>query len=92
MAKVRLNSAGVAAMLGSAGTSAMLAARAEAALSAARASAPVKSGAYRDSLDVQVDTSGDRARARVVASAPHAMVVEASRGVLARALDAAGGS
>ena len=53
--------------------------------SAARASAPVATGAYRDSIDVESDTT-DRAVERVVAHAPHAAVVESRTGNLKRAL------
>ena len=61
--------------------------RAERVLSAAQAAAPVDTGAYQASLEVTEDTT-DRAAVRVGASVPYAMVVEADRGVLARALDA----
>lgn len=53
--------------------------------SRARSSAPVATGAYRDSIDVQSDTT-DRAVERVVAHAPHAVTVEARTGNLKRAL------
>jgi len=87
--KVKLNSAGVRALLRSPGVRADLAQRAERVLSAARASAPVKTGAYRDGLTSYPSTT-DRAVHRVGSTARHAPVVEARTGNLARALDAAG--
>lgn len=59
--------------------------------SAARESAPYDTGEYADSIHVEQVTT-DRAVVRVVADAPHAWVVEANTGNLAKALDAAGGS
>ena len=58
---------------------------AERVASRARSSAPVATGAYRDSIDVESDTT-DRAVERVVAHAPHAMAVESRTGNLKRAL------
>lgn len=58
---------------------------------AAKSSAPVASGAYRDSLHVETAHT-DRMVKRVVSDVPHAFAVEARHGVLAKALDAAGGS
>ena len=55
--------------------------------SAARASAPVASGEYAGSLHIKQDTT-DRAAVRVGSDVPHALVVEANTGNLARALDA----
>lgn len=96
MARVRvdLNRSGVEDVLSAPGVVAELRRRAEAVADAAIASAPVKTGNYRDSIHVEVDESpvDGRARARVVASAPHAHLVEARTGNLARALNAAGGS
>lgn len=57
----------------------------------AKADAPVETGAYRDSIHIEQDTT-DRAVVRVVADVPHAHLVEANTGNLSRALDAAGGS
>lgn len=87
--RVRLYHDGMEELLKSAGVRADLTGRAERVASAARASAPVESGAYRDSIHVEADTT-DRAAARVVAGVSYAMVVEANTGNLARALDAAG--
>lgn len=53
--------------------------------------APVDTGAYRDGITVWSDVT-DRAVTRVGSTAPHARLVEANTGNLARALDAAGGS
>ncbi len=86
--RVKLNSAGIRAILGD--PSGHLRGLAERVLAAAQANAPVESGEYRASLHVEQVTT-DRAVARVVANAPHALAVEARTGNLARALDAAGG-
>lgn len=51
----------------------------------ARASAPVDTGAYRDSIRVVDDPTGERARSRVVASVPYATLVESRTGNLRRA-------
>ena len=85
--RIKLNSAGIAALLKSADVRADLTARGERVLSSAQSSAPVASGAYRASLRVIQDTT-DRAVVRVAANVPHAYVVEANHGTLARALDA----
>lgn len=55
---------------------------------AARASAPVATGRYRDSIHVEA-SSTDRSVVRVVADAPHAMLVESRTGNLSRALGSA---
>lgn len=86
-AQVKLNSAGVESLLGAPGVRAVCREHAEAVAARARASAPVDTGAYRASIHVESDTT-DRAVERVVASAPHAMLVEANTGNLARALGA----
>lgn len=65
--------------------------RAQRTLDAARADAPVASGAYKASLQLEQATT-DRAVTRVVADVDYAVFVEAKYGILARALDAAGGS
>lgn len=87
--RIKLKSSGMEAMLKSAGVRSQLDGPAEAVLAAAIADAPVKTGNYRDSLHIEDDTT-DRAVKRIVASAPHAHLVEAQSGTLARALDAAG--
>lgn len=91
-ARVKLNSAGIQALLESGEVRADLTDRAARVLSAAQSSAPYDptrtSGEhYRDSLHIVQDTT-DRAVVRVVAGAAHGYVVEANTGTLARALDA----
>lgn len=83
--RVKLKSAGVRALLNSGETRSLLTSKAEPILDRARSSAPVASGAYRDSLQL-VQDSTDRAVVRVTSTAPHAMVVEANTGNLARSL------
>lgn len=93
MARIKLNRGGIRDVLGSDGVRAEVTRRAERVAAAARSAAPVASGEYRGSIRVeQATTGGYRAVARVVAGAPHAGVVEANTGNLARSLDAAGGS
>ena len=88
--RIKLNSAGIQSYLdGGGGVDALLEAEAQERADRARANAPVASGAYRDSIHVETDHT-DRMVVRVVASAPHAFVVEARNGVLAKASDAAG--
>jgi hypothetical protein len=88
--KVKLNSSGVDQVLSTAKTRAALRPIVEQVAAAARASAPVESGEYRDSITVESVTT-DRAVERVVARAPHALVVESRTGNLARALGSVGG-
>lgn len=88
MARVKLNSSGIAELLNSRETRALLTEKAERVLSAAQASAPVATGNYKSGLQVQQDTT-DRAVSRVVGTAPHSHLVEANTGNLARALDSA---
>ena len=64
--------------------------RAERVLAKAKADAPVRSGAYRDGLHIEQDTT-DRAVVRVAGSTDYDWFVEAETGNLAKALDAAGG-
>jgi hypothetical protein len=82
---VKLNHAGMAALLKSAEIRAAVAPHAEQALAAAQAGAPVESGDYKASLHIEHDTT-DRAVERVVADVDYAMVVEAKTGNLARSL------
>ena len=84
-----LKSGGFKEMLNSGEARALVTSEAQAVLAAAQAGAPVDSGEYRASIHLEQDTT-DRAVTRVVASAPHALVVEAMTGNMARALDAAG--
>jgi hypothetical protein len=61
---------------------------AEAGLQNAKSSAPVDSGAYRDGLHLERKEAKFRTVYRVVGSDPKTMLIEAKRGVLARALKA----
>lgn len=88
-AKVVMNRAGVRTLLRSEEVRALLTPHAEQTAARARASAPVDTGAYRASIHVEHATT-DRAVERVVADAPHALLVEARTGNLARALGASG--
>ena len=90
-AKVRLNRAGMKALPNDPGVAADLMRRMGPVLAAAQASAPVVSGAYRDSLSLEMVNTG-RVVARVVSDSDHAMAVEASTGNLSRSLNAAGGA
>lgn len=85
--RVKLNRGGMAALLKSADVRHELTKRAESVLDAAVSNAPVASGEYRESLHIRQDTT-DRVAVRVGSDAPHAWVVEAKTGNLARALDA----
>jgi hypothetical protein len=82
---VRINHRGMADLLKSEGVRALLREKAEGVAARAESSAPVKSGEYRDSIRVESATT-DRAVERVIATAPHALIVEAKTGNLARAL------
>lgn len=86
--RIKLNGRGIEEVLHSADVRAELTTRAERCLDAAVSSAPVASGDYQASLQIE-QTTTDRAVVRVVADVPHAMLVEANTGNLARALDAA---
>lgn len=88
--KVVLNSSGVLELLSDPGVAAFLHEVAEGVADAARAAAPHVTGEYHDSIDV-VDVNTGRAVARVVATAPHAHLVEARTGNLAKAMSATGG-
>lgn len=85
-----LRKRGVGEMLRSGQVRADLTDRAHAVLDAAIGSAPVVTGAYRDSLIVVQDET-DRAVVRISTNISYAMVVESRTGILARALDSAGG-
>lgn len=88
--KLKLSSGGMDALLKSADVRADITERAQRVLAAAQADASgyVVTGNYYNSLQVVQDTT-DRAVARVTSTAPHAHLVEAAHGTLARALDAA---
>lgn len=84
--KVKLNGRGVQEYLdGKHGIEALLQDEAEERLERAKASAPVVTGSYRDSIHIETDHT-DRMVKRVVADAPHALVVEANTGNMARSL------
>lgn len=85
---VKLNSAGMEELLKSSDVESFLEGRGEAVLNAAQSAAPVASGEYRDSLRVWTEDHPTRVVVRVGSDAPHAWVVEANTGTLARALDA----
>lgn len=89
ISKVTPSRAGIGEMLNDDALRRKLRPIAERVAAQARATAPVDSGQYRDSIHVESDTT-DRVVERVVADAPHAMVVESRTGNLARALSAAG--
>jgi hypothetical protein len=91
-AKVTLNHKAMQDLLdGGGGVREVLRGKAESVAAAGRSSAPVKTGNYRDRITVAEDHT-DRLVFRVGSTAPHAHLVEAKHGILARALDAAGGS
>ena len=83
--RIRLDSGEMASLLSSPSVAAACREEAEAVAARARSSAPVRTGAYRDSISV-VDDTTDRAVARVIATAPHALLVESRTGNLRRAL------
>lgn len=88
--KVKLNSATIQQYLdGQHGVREDLLSRANRVLAHAKADQHDETYAYENSLHLTQDQT-DRLVIRVVASAPHAHLVEAQFGVLARALDAAG--
>lgn len=88
--RVRLKSAGMADLLNSASIRADLTARMERALSAAQADPHDLTGAYEAGLHLEQDTT-DRAVVRLVSGDKKGHILEARYGILARALDAAGG-
>jgi hypothetical protein len=92
MGKVRVLSGGARSILSSPEMLDHLRAVMEPVLARARETAPVVTGAHRDSLRIDARVVGDRAVARLVATAPHSRIVEARTGHMSRALDAAGGA
>lgn len=88
-ARVVLISSGMKQLLNDPGAmNAALRPSAELTLTDAVANAPVDTGEYRASLHIEVART-DRFVLRVVADAPHAFLVEANTGNLARASGAA---
>jgi hypothetical protein len=89
--KVKLDHSGMASLLKDSGVRAELRRRAEPVLSAAQADPHDDTGAYESGLRIE-DATTDRAVVRVVAGDAKGHILEAKYGILARALDAAGGS
>lgn len=89
--RVQMNHAGARAILNSQGVRDELTRRARPVLAAARSGAPERTGAYKASLHIEQATT-DRAVVRIVSNDPKALLVESRTGILARALDAAGGT
>jgi hypothetical protein len=90
-ARVRLKSSGMAALLKSGDVRAFVTERAERVLAAAQADPHDDTGAYEAGLHIEQDTT-DRAVVRVVSGDRKGHILEANYGILARSLDAAGGS
>lgn len=89
MPKVKLNRSGMRALLNDDGVRDDLTRRMQPVEAYAVGNAPVETGEYRDKIHIVQDTT-DRVAVRLVADAPHSLVVEAATGNLARALDQAG--
>lgn len=89
-AQVKLNSRGMAALLKSTPVRANLEGRAARVLAAAQADPHDDSGDYEAGLHIQHDTT-DRAVVRVVSGDWKGHILESRYGILARALDSAGG-
>ena len=96
--RVILNKQGFVDVLTGGGTAAFLSARAERVASAVRADPHDDLFNYEDSVRVEVSQADGskgalpRVRARVVVNDSKGHILEAKYGILARALDAAGGS
>lgn len=91
-AKITLNHGTVQSYLdGENGVRELLLSRAQRVLAAAQSTAPVETGNFRDGLGIREDHT-DRLAIRIGSSSPHAHLVEAKHGTMARALDSAGGS
>lgn len=89
--QVKLNNSGIEEVLRSSDVGDALLEVAEAVASIARETAPLRTGEYRDSISAFTEQHADRVVAHVSSAAPHAMIVEAATGNLARALSGAGG-
>jgi hypothetical protein len=70
---------------------ALVKAKAEEGAAIARATAPVKTGAYRDSIHVEVVSWPSRNAALIVASDPKSLLIESETGNLVRALNRVAG-
>lgn len=91
-AKITLNHKSVQDLLdGDGGVREILMERAQRVLAKAQVDAPVQTGNYKSGLGISEDHT-DRLAIRVGSNSPHAHLVEAKHGTMARALDAAGGS
>lgn len=89
LVRVEVHSSAVTALKKDAGVKADVRRRMERALDQARADAPVLTGNYRDNLHLEEQSDGS---VRLVSDVEYTMTIEAHNGVLARSLDAAGGS
>ena len=89
--RTRLNSRGMAALLKSSEVRSELTRRAYRVLSAARSDPHDDTGDYEKGLHIEQATT-DRAVVRVVSGDFKGHILEANYGILARSLDAAGGS
>jgi hypothetical protein len=85
--RIQLDHSGMAAMLKSGEVRAELTRRAERIADAARQRAPVETGAYRDGIHVEQDTT-DRAKVLVVAEDWKSSILEARLRILGSAIDA----
>lgn len=92
---VKLNGAGVQALLSDPSVAAYLRHALEPSLAEARATAPRGPGDdhthYADSLDITTEQHGKRVVGRLGAHVKHAMAVEAAHGTLSRAFAKRGG-
>jgi hypothetical protein len=87
---IKLDHSGMASLLKSGEIASFLNERAERVLAAAKADPHDDTGDYENGLHIDHATT-DRAVARVVAGDWKSYILEAKYGILARALDAAGG-
>lgn len=91
-ARIQLNSAGIQSLLdGGQGVDALVRERAERVLAHAQADPHDETGDYENGLHIEV-VHTDRMVVRVVSGDWKGYILEANYGILARALDSAGGS
>lgn len=86
--RIRLDHEGVGQLLKSDAVRAFITTLAAEVLREAQANAPVETGAYRDGLHIEQETT-DRVVVRVRGNTDHDWFVEAEHGTLSRAMDAA---
>lgn len=86
--KVDFNESFFDAILHSAGVESLCRQKADAVLQEAKATAPVKTGDYRDGIEIKVVHHAHRDTYQVVGTDAKTVLVESKRGVLARALKA----